>query len=247
MDILLDTTIQIDRIFKRKAKKEIEEIIFEHDCGSSTYVLGEFKSTIIKDFVTLYNIMQIEEDLAGVRDNINDTVFNRSFQRVYYIFNDLCKDYDEDFDLVKAEIREYPERLEKRFSYGLKSSLFNETNCHRAAAKVDFSGEEATIDGVKCRKTDNFCNSCAFWEKYKHHVDGLENAAGIQEKMKSALRQIKRDGEPLKGNICRSLGDCIISIEALQTEQKKVFTTNIKDFKPICDHIGVTLCEPKHT
>lgn len=247
MDILLDTTVQIDRIFKRDRKKEIEKIISDYDCGSSTYVLGEFKRTIIKDFVTLYNIMQIEENLAGVRDNINEHVFHRSFQRVYYIFNDLCKQFDENFDLVKAELRTYPERLERRFSYGLKSPLFDETHCHRAGAQVDFSGEKAAIPDVKCEKTDNFCDSCEFWEKYKHNVAGLENEAGLQEKMREALLKVVQDGEPLKGNTCKSLGDCIISLEALQTTGKKVCTTNIRDFKPICDHIGIALCELKHT
>ncbi len=244
MDILLDTTVQIERIFKRKRKKAIENIIFNNNCGSSTYVLGEYKRNIVKDFVTLYNIMQIEKDLAGVRDNINDTVFNdRSFKRVYYIFNDLCKIYNDDYDLIKEELRTYPERLERRFSYGLKSPLLNETNCHRAKAQVEFVGGRADICGVDCSKKDDFCNSCEFWEKYKEYIVGLENENGLQDKMKIALLKLKDGKELLKGNICKSLGDCIISLEALQTTDKKVCTTNIKDFKPICEYIGVKLCE----
>ena len=42
-----------------------------------------------------------------------------------------------------------------------------------------------------------------------------------------------------------ALGDCIISLEALQTTEKKVCTTNVKDFKPICNYIGVEICEVK--
>lgn len=244
MDILLDTTVQIERIFKRKRKRAIENIISSNNCGSSTYVLGEYKSNIVKDFVTLYNIMQIEKDLAGVRDNINDTVFNnRSFKRVYYIFNDLCKIYNDDYDLVKEEIRTYPERLERRFSYGLKSPLLNETDCHRAKAQVEFVGGKAYIPGVNCSKKDDFCASCEFWEKYKKYIVGLENESSLQNKMKTNLLKLKDGKEPLKGNICKSLGDCIISLEALQTTDKKVCTTNIGDFKPICDYIGVKLCE----
>lgn len=244
MDILLDTTVQIERIFKRKRKREIENIITNNDCGSSTYVLGEYKRNIVKDFVTLYNIMQIENDLAGVRDNINDTVFNdRSFKRVYYIFNDLCKIYNDDYDLIKEELRTYPERLERRFSYGLKSPLLNETNCHRAKARVEFVDGKADIPGVNCSKKDDFCDSCEFWEKYKENIVGLENESGLQDKMRTALLKLKDGKELLKGNICKSLGDCIISLEALQTTDKKVCTTNIEDFKPICDYIGVKLCE----
>ena len=93
MEILLDTTVQIERIFKRAKKEQIEKIIEENNCGSSTYVFGEYKRNMVRDFVTLYNIMCIEDSLAGVRENINDTVFHRDFQRVYYIYNDLCKMY----------------------------------------------------------------------------------------------------------------------------------------------------------
>lgn len=246
MEILLDTTVQIERIFKRKNKAAIENIISNNDCGSSTFVLGEFKRNMVKDFVTLYNIMQIEDNLAGVRDNINDTVFHRSFQRVYYVFNDLCKIYNDDYDLIKEDLRTYPKRLERRFSYGLKSPLFNETHCHRAEAQVEFEGGRAAILGVNCTKNDNFCTSCEFWEKYKKYVTGLDKADGLADKMKADLSKVIKAEEKLKGNICKSLGDCIISLEALQTTEQKVCTTNIKDFKPICDYIGVKVCEVKN-
>ncbi len=244
MDILLDTTVQIERIFKQKRKRAIEKIISDNNCGSSTYVLGEFKNNIVKDFVTLYNIMQIEKDLAGVRDKINDDVFSdRSFKRVYYIFNDLCKMYQDDYDLIKEELRTYPERLERRFSYGLKSPLLNETDCHRAKARIEFADSKADIPGVNCSKKDDFCASCEFWEKYKEYIVGLEDESGLQDKMKTALVKLRDGQETLKGRVCKNLGDCIISLEALQTTDKKVCTTNIGDFKPICDYIGVKLCE----
>lgn len=243
MEILLDTTVQIERIFKRKRKAEIEKTITSNNCGSSTYVFGEFKRSIVKDFVTLYNIMQIEEDLAGVRDHINDTVFHRSFQRIYYIFNDLCKLYNDDYELIKEELSFYPKRLERRFYYGLKSPLMNETDCHRAKAQVIFTSENALIQGVECSKKDNFCNSCNFWEKYKHFISGLEYKDSLQKDFKTILCKVLNGEEPLKGNICKRMGDCIIALEALQTDGKKVCTTNKKDFEPICEHIGVKLCE----
>ena len=114
--------------------------------------------------------MQIENNLAGVRDNINDTVFHRSFQRVYYVFNDLCKMYNDDYDLIKEELRTYPKRLERRFSYGFRNPLLNETNCHRAKVQVQFVDGKAIIPDVKCTKEDDFCNSCIFWDTYKKYV-----------------------------------------------------------------------------
>lgn len=243
MEILLDTTVQIERIFKRKRKLKIEQIISENDCGSSTFVLGEYKSNMVKDFVTLYNIMQIEDTISGVRENINDTVFNRSYERVYYIFNDLCKMYNEDYTLIREELRTYAKRLEARFKYGLKSGLFNETDCHRAKAKIIYQENNASIPGTSCKKSDDFCKSCEFFAKHRAIIEELQKESNLQEKMKKALDKIVNSETDLKGNICRSLGDCIISLEALETSEKKICTTNVEDFQPICDHIGVDICE----
>lgn len=241
LEILLDTTVQIERIFKRKRKEKIEKLILEHNCGSSTYVLGEYKNNMIKDFVTLYNIMQMEDTLAGVRDNINDNVFHRSFQRVYYVFNDLCKQYNDDFDLIKEELKTYAKRLERRFYYGIDSKLLNDTDCHRAKAQVVFKGKKASIQGIQCTKNDNFCKVCEFWQSNRNNIVGIEEKEELQEKMKQALNKILKNNELAKGNICKSLGDCIISLEALETEGKMVCTTNVNDFKTICDYIGVEM------
>lgn len=52
---------------------------------------------------------------------------------------------------------------------------------------------------------------------------------------------MKENYKKAKGNTCKSLGDCIIAVEALNTEKKAVYTSNLKDFKPICDYIGVDM------
>ena len=59
--------------------------------------------------------------------------------------------------------------------------------------------------------------------------------------MEKALSAVKENYKKAKGNTCKSLGDCIIAVEALNTEKKAVYTSNLKDFKPICDYIGVDM------
>lgn len=243
MEALLDTTIIIERIFKRKYKEAIGDLIKKCDCGISTYVLGEFKSNIVKDFVTLYNIMLVEESLDGVRDSINDNVFYRSYQRVYYVYNDLCKMYNNNYQLIKVELETYGDRLERRAKVGLSLNMLNETECHRAEAEVVCKEGKMKILGVNCTKEDTFCNRCAFWDKVKAIVYDLEKEKGIPSKMKEPLKKLNQENEIPAGNACRSLGDCIIALEALETTQKKVYTTNVKDFKPICDYIGVEVGE----
>ncbi len=152
LEILLDTTVQIERIFKRAKREQIEKIIEEHDCGSSTYVFGEYKSNMVRYFVTLYNIMCMEDHLAGVREHINDTVLHRNFQRVYYIYNDICKLYNDDFELIKENLKMYAMHLERRFQYGIEKKLLNETDCHRAKARIQFQNGRAELPGISCQK-----------------------------------------------------------------------------------------------
>lgn len=175
MEILLETTVQIERIFKRGKKEQIEKILKEHRCGSSTYVFGEYKRNMVRDFVTLYNIMCMEDNLAGVRENINDTVFYRNYNRIYYIYNDICKLYNDDYELIKENLKMYARHLERRFLYGIEKELLDETECHRAKAKVCFRDDWAELPDVNCRKTDDFCRSCEFFEKHREKFSRLKD------------------------------------------------------------------------
>ena len=54
MKALLDTTIQIDRIFGSDRRiARINEVLKGKQLISSTYVLGEYYKNIVNDFVTL--------------------------------------------------------------------------------------------------------------------------------------------------------------------------------------------------
>ena len=57
MKALLDTTIQIDRIFGSDRRiARINEVLKGKQLISSTYVLGEYYRNIVYDVVTLYTI-----------------------------------------------------------------------------------------------------------------------------------------------------------------------------------------------
>lgn len=57
MKALLDTTIQIDRIFGSDRRiARINEVLKGKQLISSTYVLGEYYKNIVNDFVTLSSI-----------------------------------------------------------------------------------------------------------------------------------------------------------------------------------------------
>ena len=242
MKVLLDTTIQINRIFKPKEKEKINEFIKSNDCYCSTYVLGEFMANIVNDFVKLYAIMQIEDDLTEVYQKIADIYSPRAKTRMLYLVNDLARIYKKDYDLIKERISCYPDMLIRRFYYGIDKTLLNETNCTRAKAKVENSNSSMRLQGISCTKSNNKCDIQNFWKEHLERVKGMQ-LEDIPDNMIPVLDKLENGEEIPRGNDCRSMGDCIISLESLKVPDGKFLSTNKKDFEPICKYIGACLVE----
>lgn len=242
MKALIETTIQIDRIFKSKKKAAIKEYMDKNECYCSTYVLGEFKANIIHDFLTLYGIIRTESNFKDVQEAITE-VYGSSRQKSRYLLllTKLQRDYGDDYALVKEQLEEYPELLLHRFEKGIAPRLIDSTDCARAKAELDTEHMIWKGKGVQCRKSYNQCAVKQFWEKHQKLVCDLEKAENIQDKMNDPLKNLYEKGEIPKGNACRSLGDCIIALESLELENGCVVMSNIADYEPICRKIGVRL------
>lgn len=94
MKALIETTIQINRIFKSKKKAAINEFMKENECYCSTYVLGEFKANMINDFLTLYGIVRIENNFADVCEAVADVYgSSRQKSRLLLLLSELQRDY----------------------------------------------------------------------------------------------------------------------------------------------------------
>ena len=243
MQILLDTTVQIERMFFKSKRKMIDRILKENDCYTSSYSLGEFNSNIVRDFVTLYNIMQMENNINDVVDKINEKVFNRNHKRVIYILNDICRLYDNKFDLVKEEIELYGKRLRARFMYLLNKQIINETSCNRANAIIRYSDGVAKLENYKCTKKDKFCRICEFWKEHVDELNVMNETEDVPEKFCEVLRKIRLNEKEAKGDNCRTVGDCIIVLETTKLNDHNVCTSNIKDFQPICDLLNVNIID----
>lgn len=241
MQILLDTTVQIDRMFYKGKKAKIDKIVKENDCYTTSYSIGEFNCNIVRDFVTLYNIMQIENNINDVVDKVNEKVFNRDHKRMIYIINDLGRLYDNDYELIKEELEFYAKRLSRRFMYLLNREIINGTKCNRANAFIKIVDGVATLKNYKCTKKDKFCEICEFWDKHKEELELLNISDNIDEKYLLALKEIQNDKNQAKGNNCRTVGDCVIALESMELNERNILTTNIKDFKPICEALDINI------
>lgn len=242
MKVLIETTIQINRIFKSKKKAKINKFMKANECYCSTYVLGEFKANMIHDFLTLYGIVRTENNFLDVNEAIAE-VYSSSRQKSRFILlmTNLQRDYGDDYALVKEQLEGYPELLLHRFMRGVEPRLLNSTDCARAKAELDTDHMTWKDKGIQCRKNCNQCDIARFWEKNKELVYDLEKEQDIQDQMKNALRCLNEKGEIPKGNACRSLGDCIIALESLELGNGCVVTSNEIDYKPICQKINAQL------
>lgn len=242
MKALIETTIQINRIFKSKKKAAINDFMKENECYCSTYVLGEFKANMIHDFLTLYGIVRTENNLADVYEAIAEIYGpSRQKSRLIHLMTNLQRDYGDDYALIKEQLEEYPELLLHRFERGIESKLLNSTDCARAKAELDTEHMTWRDKGIQCRKDCSQCAIAQFWEKNQELVYGLEEVEGIPDKMENPLRCLNEKGEIPRGNACRSLGDCIIALESLELEDGCVVTSNEVDYDPICRKIGARL------
>lgn len=242
MKALIETTVQINRIFKSKKRAAINEFMKENECYSSTYVLGEFKANMVHDFLTVYGIVRTENNFTDVYEKIAEVYgSSRQKSRLILLVTNLQRDYGDDYALVKEQLEEYPELLLHRFSRGIKTKLLNSTDCARAKAELDTEHMTWRGNGIHCRKDCKQCAIAGFWEKNKDLVKNLEVVEDVPDNMREPLRRLNERNEIPKGNACRSLGDCIIALESLELENGCVVTSNEIDYAPICRETGAGL------
>ncbi len=242
MKALIETTIQINRIFKSKKRAAINEFMRENECYCSSYVLGEFKANMVHDFLTVYGIVRAENNFMDVFEKIAEVYSSfRQKSRLILLVTNLQRDYGDDYLLVKEQLEEYPELLLHRFGRGINARLLNSTDCARAKAELDTERMTWKGRGVQCRKDCNQCAISDFWRKNRDLIQNLAGAEDVPDKMMEPLKRLKEKGEIPKGNACRSLGDCIIALESLELENGCVVTSNEMDYVPICRETGAGL------
>ncbi len=84
MNLLLDTTIQIDRITgSKERKKAIQDVLQGHRLFCSTYVKGEFYSNIVNDLLTLFGLILLDDEfMADIEKLLDTTKCARAKQQV---------------------------------------------------------------------------------------------------------------------------------------------------------------------
>jgi len=247
VEFFLDTTIQIDRIFgSQKKKAAIRAACGDADCRCTSYVLGEFNATIMKDAVTVYNLLLIERDVNEAARRVTDVTRNRHESRSHLILTQLRELFDDNIEQMKCELESYFDLLLRMFHRGLSGELANETACQRAKARITYKDKVPALEGVSCQKASCQCAIETFWQKRRSLLAAAPLPPTLNEKVRPLLTDIATGSNDVKGNHCRTLGDAVITAEAGALEGE-ICSTNRKDFEPLCALLHVPLHVPDYS
>lgn len=243
MNLLLDTTIQIDRVTASKQrKKEIEKVLLGNGLYCSTYVLGEYYNNIVTNLLTLYSLFFIDQDIVETGKRINEQMFGRDQARVSKLYAnilDMCAFRAEEID---DAFQLYIDVIQDEF-YRNIHIVFDSTKCPRADREIEYEDGAPVLNAVSCRKDQEICSICAFWKRREKEINAIIKNDVVDEKIKRILEQAKENDREYRGKKnCSILGDTIISMEAFENDpQCFVCSSNKKDFQPICDLLGIKL------
>ena len=248
--VQLDTTIQIYRISSHSSVKKVLLEIFNH-CRPfvSKYVLYEFKRSLIRAVITFYTFVKEENNIDDAMDRASRTFSGREKTHFINIFRELIK--NPGFAYGSKEQRLI--RLRRMFEWELLDVFedgvtYTPDHIKCTPAKADpKEGIEQFIKQLKCQKDWEQCSLPSFLKlkqkRLKHLIElsvsseykkdrTFQNIASICEKVLDDFNQCK-------GNNCKILGDLIIALEVMPDHI--LLTSNICDFKPICEAVKTSV------
>lgn len=255
-NLYLDTSIQIERkICPPPKKEELNEILaLAGNLFSSTYVKMEYRRSLVRDFVYIFNRLNDSENLGEVLYKINQLppFQQRRINRMIGGLAECFLDQNESISASKGE-----EFLEKAYHYfkpliefsmeefdDSVDSVENQTDCYIAKGVPTLKGKIFDNKISHCRPGEINCKIVEFFKvninHFKKILDMLSKQQNLDselEKMKNILEKaIKHPVNMADYRNCWKCGDSIIAVES--KEDYIIFTKNEKHFYPICKAIN---------
>lgn len=248
MKLLLDTTIQIDRIIgSRERIFAVEKVLRNNELYCSTYVLGEFYANIVNDLVTLFALFLIDRNIGETGKRITERIFGRSQSRVAKLYANIIDMCELNADKIEDSFYLYVDLIQNEFYTDIKE-VINTTKCERANRKVIYEDDRPILSDVSCTKSKEICNVCHLWKDSEQEVDQIIKARKVNNKILDILISAKDDDREYRGRNCMTLGDMVICLETLKCHRALgVCSSNESDFQPICDSLGLELRVPDYS
>ncbi len=240
-EVFLDTSIGIKRLENGTDGDTVRAYLSDQTLFASTFILMEFKRTILKDAVSLYTILQEELTLDDaywrIKDMLNDPATKKEAERWELILGLL--DYPKEKHRTKAM-----KSLENLIRKGLilefrKRIKFLESNskCLSANSKpIKVAGRYelsmgCCVDDCDIKSTIT-TNRRDFEEVLKGTKDNRE--PNFIE-LSIIINKVLYDINNMKYEYCKRLGDVIIAIDC--PDKMELFTSD-HHFDLICCAVG---------
>jgi hypothetical protein len=251
--VFLETTIQVDRFSANpEKKKKIEEILSKFEnLYTSTYVKMEYKRSLIRHLVYLYNVILYDaknfaecffkmqplppEQLRKIKGILASFAnFFLSLER-----GDISKSQESSLlEIARSYFKNIIEIAWIDFDKKI-DSIFNETECLNAKVGPIFE-DGKFYNKISCiQKGKNSCRIVEFFVRHEDSVKKLYNKfikdESLDIEQKKMLNIIEKaltfPQNMKKDKNCFSCGDLIIALEC--PKDSLLFTTNTKHFKPL--------------
>jgi predicted nucleic acid-binding protein len=247
--IFLDTTIQIERLTGTRARRaQLTTQLAGKEVLTSTYVLGEFLCTLVKDCITLYTLVSQNIYLDDVEVQIANRFNKREASRCLLLWAALHRPRAYGREKVLYTLHAYIEYgLVQAFMAGV-DRVSDATGCGLAQERPH------RVEGTyrlraQCRREVKECHlgewlarHSAALESIASHLRASSDSAMI--KVGKLLDEFPQTPQVVRGRHCTwYLGDLIIALEC--PADANLHTTNRRHFDLLCAQLGKRIHEPE--
>lgn len=239
--LFLETTIQAERATQHPVvREELEQFLSGYRLVTSTYVLGEFKSTFLLDATVLYNLLVSSADIGIARRRF-ERYQDRKHKRLERLFTLVTEDGDMRKEAILPKVeRLITDELMRSFQQKI-TDVSDITGCARAKAIPERRDVAYHLD-VSCRQDPK--PSCAVSAYFAAHpemlkivLQSLSGGDHETQRRREAIEAVLSGTKEPHGNVCRSISDAIIATEV--PYGATLATTNVKHLRPLVRILGV--------
>ncbi|MDH5413513.1 MAG: hypothetical protein OEW87_05190 [Flavobacteriaceae bacterium] len=255
-NLFIDTSIQIERkICPPPKKDELNEILaLAGSLFSSTYVKMEYRRSLVRDFVFIFNMLTDSENFGEILYKIN-RLPSLQQRRITRMIGGLAEFFLDQNELIsESKGKEFLERAYHYFKPLIEFSMEdfddsvdlvdNQTDCYIAKGiptlkgkKFDNRISQCKPGEINCKIVEFFKENINYFKKIFYMLSKQQNLDSELEKMKNILEKaIKHPINMADYRNCWNCGDSIIAVES--PEDYIIYTKNEKHLYPICKAIN---------
>jgi hypothetical protein len=247
----LDTTIQIERVTAIRTRQQtIARELAGKRVITSSYVLGEYKRTLVRDAIVLYNLVQKTEELFDVETQIAQLFNKRSVSRCLLLWATLHRQGIYERKKILRSLHTYiTHGLVNRFMFGI-DEILNTTECGLAKEGPVLEQTDYQLR-THCTRRVKECLLAERCHEQRSSLQTLverlrDHPEATLARIATLCAQILQDPDMARGRNCTAyLGDLVIALE-LPTEAA-LYTTNHRHFAPLCAYLGKQLYFPANS